>query len=75
MGFYNEKEAKRLFKELPFYIVSIKKPYIKRLNNIDILRELRFYNELNTVKTLKAFRGYARSYSIEKQVQKIHQFN
>ena len=39
----------------------IEKPYIKRLNNIDMLRELPFYNELNISKTSKAFKGYARS--------------
>ena len=65
MSFGDEKEAKRLFKELPFYNASIEKPYVKCLNNIDILRELPFYDELSIVKTLKAFRGYARSYSIE----------
>ena len=43
----------------------IEKPYIKCLNNIDMLRELPFYNELNISKTSAAFKGYARSYSIE----------
>ena len=43
----------------------VEKPYIKCLNNIDMLRELPFYNELNTSKTSAAFKGYARSYSIE----------
>ena len=32
------------FKELPFYNVSIDKPRIKRLKNIDLLAELRFYD-------------------------------
>ena len=45
MSFRDEKEAKRLFEELPFYNPSIKKSYIKRLNNIDMLRELPFYDE------------------------------
>ena len=65
MCFWDRKEVKRLFKELPFYNASIEKPYIKRLNNIDLLRKLLFYNESNILKTLKAFRGYARSYRIE----------
>ena len=65
MRFWDEKEAKRLFKEFPFYNASIEKPYIKPLNNIDILHQLPFYNELNIVKTPKAFKGYERSYSIE----------
>ena len=30
-----------------------------------MLHELSFYDELNVVKTTKAFRRYARSYSIE----------
>ena len=46
MGFWDEKEATRLFKKLPFYNALIEKPYIKRLNNIDMLRGLPFYNEL-----------------------------
>ena len=31
------------FKELPFYNVSIEKPKIKRLTNINLLAELPFY--------------------------------
>ena len=38
MSVWNEKEAKRLFKELPFYNAFIEKPYNKRFNNIDMLR-------------------------------------
>ena len=48
-----------LLKEHLFYNVTIKKPYIERFNNIDVL------NELISVKISKAFRRYARSYSIE----------
>ena len=32
---------------------------------MDLLVELPFYNELNVVKTSKAFRGYAKSYDNE----------
>ena len=32
------------FKKLPFYNVSIKKPKIKRLKNIDLLAEQPFYD-------------------------------
>ena len=64
MSFSDEKEAKRLFDKLPLHAL-IKKPYIKYLNNIDLLCEPPFYNELNIVKTSKAFRGYTRSYSTE----------
>ena len=65
MSFWDEKEAKKLFKELPFYKNPIEKPYINHLNYIDMLCELPFYDELNIVKISKAFKGYARSYSIE----------
>ena len=53
-----------MFKELPFYNASIEKPYIKGLNNIELLRELPFYG-FSIVETSKVFRGYARSHSIE----------
>ena len=53
------------FKELPFYDKLIKKPKVKRLNNIDLLSELPFYEELNVIKTNHAFRGYAMSYKTE----------
>ena len=57
-----------MFKELPVYNALIEKPYIKHLNNnnIDMLRELPFYDKLNIVKASKTFKGYARSYSTEK---------
>ena len=77
----HEKEVKRSFKELPFYGPLIEKPYTllgyldplaveqqwatKRLDDVDMLRELPFYDELNIVQTSKAFKGYARSYSFE----------
>ena len=54
-----------MFKELPFYNTFIEKPYIKRLNNIGLLYELPFYDELNIAKTSKTFKGYETSYSIE----------
>ena len=47
---FDEKEVKRLLQELPFYNVPIEKPYIKRLNNIDLLHELPLYNELGIAK-------------------------
>ena len=33
MNLWDEKEAKRLFQELPFYNTFIEKPHIKRLKN------------------------------------------
>ena len=53
------------FKELPFCNVSIDKPKIKRLKNIDLLTELPFYDQLNIIKTDHAFVGYAMSYKVE----------
>ena len=65
MSFWDEKEAKRLFQELPFDNVLIEKPRIKRAKNIDLLHELPFYGELSIVKISQAFKRYARSYAIE----------
>ena len=53
------------FKELPFYNVSIDKPKIKRLTNINLLAELPFYEQVSVIKTDQAFSGYARSYKVE----------
>ena len=59
------------FKELSFYNVSIEKPKIKRLKNIDLLAELPFYNQLNIIRTDHAFSGYAMSYKVEKVDKKM----
>ena len=53
------------FKEMPFYKKPIEKPKIKRLKNIDLLSELRFYEELSIIKTNHAFEGYAMSFKVE----------
>ena len=53
------------FKEIPFQNKYIDKPKIKRLKNIDLLSELPFYEELNVIKTDRAFKEYAMSYKIE----------
>ena len=37
IGFWDEKEAKRLFQEPSVYDVPSEKPNIKRLNNADLL--------------------------------------
>ena len=65
MSFWDEKEAKRLLQELPFYNVLIEKPRIKRVKNIDLLHGLPFYDELSIVKISQAFKRYARSYKVE----------
>ena len=38
---------------------------VKKLNNVQLLKELPFYDELSIVKNKTAFRGYALSYKIE----------
>ena len=53
------------FKELPFYNNPIEKPKIKRLNDINLLAELPFYEQLSIIKTNQAFEGYAMSYKVE----------
>ena len=61
--------------ELPFYNVSIEKPKIKRLSDINLLAELPFYERLNIIKTDEAFSGYARSYKVEIVKKKILLYN
>ena len=51
--------------ELPFFNVSIDKPKIKRLKNIDLLAELPFYDQLNIIRTEHEFSGYEMSYKVE----------
>ena len=46
-------------------ILSIDKPKIKHLKNIDLLAELPFYNQLNIIRTEHAFNGYEMSYKVE----------
>ena len=52
-------------KELPFYNVSIDKPIIIPLKNVNLLAELPFYDQLNKIRTDHAFSGYAMSYKVE----------
>ena len=52
-------------KELPFYNVSIDKPIIIPLKNVDLLAELPFYDQLNKIRTDHVFSGYAMSYKVE----------
>ena len=53
------------FKELPFFNVSIAKPKIKRLSNINLLAELPVHNQLSIIKTDQAFSRYVRLYKVE----------
>ena len=58
-------DANKIFKILPFYNSYIEGPKVKKINNVQLLKELRFYDELNIVKNKNAFSGYARTYRIE----------
>ena len=59
------RDESEIFKILPFYNTLIEKPKIKKLNNVQSLKELPFYDELSIVKNKNAFSGYARNYKIE----------
>ena len=50
---------------MPFYDNFIGRPEIKKLSNVELLKELPFYDELSIVKNNSAFSGYARSYKFE----------
>ena len=63
------------FKELPFYNKPIKKPKVKHLKTIDQLIELPFYEQLDLIKTDRAFSGYAMSYKVEIIEKKIQLYN
>ena len=58
-------DANKIFKDLPFYDTYIEKPKVKKSSNIQLLKELPFYDELSIVKNKTAISGYARSYKIE----------
>ena len=46
-------DESEIFKILPFYDSYIEKPEIKKLNNVELLKELPFYDELSIVKNCK----------------------
>ena len=58
-------DESEIFKILPFYNSYIERPKIKKLNNVQLLKELPFYDELTIVKNKTASSGYAVSYKIE----------
>ena len=58
-------DANKMFQVFRFYNTSIEKAKFKKLNNIELLKELPLYDELSIVKTKTAFSGYAQSYKIE----------
>ena len=58
-------DANKIFKILPFFNTYIKKPEVKNLNNVQLLKELPFYDKLSLVENKTVFSGYAQSYEIE----------
>ena len=58
------------FKEVPFCNIYSEKLNIKRLEKIDFLPELPFYEELNVIKTKNALKGCAMSYKVESAEEK-----
>ena len=58
-------DANKIFQLLPFYDSYIEKPQVKKLNNVQLLKALPFYDKLSIVQNNTAFSGYARSYKIE----------
>ena len=58
-------DESEIFKILPFYSSHIDQPKIKKINNVQLVKELPFYDELSIVKNKTAFSGYARSYKKE----------
>ena len=58
-------DANKIFKILQFYGTYIEKCDIKKLNNVELLKEIPFYDELSIIKNKTAFSGYRRSYKIE----------
>ena len=58
-------DASKIFQIFLFYNTYIDKPDIKKLNNVELLKQLPFYDELSIVKNNAAFSGSAQSYKIE----------
>ena len=58
-------DANKIFQVLPFYNTFIEKLDVKKLNNVQLLKELPFLDELSIVKNKTAFSSYGRSYKIE----------
>ena len=48
-----------------FITLFIEVPKVKKLNNVELLKELPFYDELSILKNKTAFSGYDQSYKIE----------
>ena len=62
MHWDTNKESLRI---LPFYNTFIEVPKVKKISNVELLKELPFYDELSIVKNKTAFSGYTQSYKID----------
>ena len=51
-------DANKIIRALPFYNTYIEKPEVKKLNNVELLKELPFYDELSVVKNKKNYLVY-----------------
>ena len=56
---------KKLLQEQPFYKQPIKNRRIKKLSNLELLRELSFFDDINILRNERAFTGYAETYKVE----------
>ena len=56
---------KKLLSEQPSYKQPIKDHALKKLSIYELLRELRFYDDINIFRKERAFRGYAETYKVE----------
>ena len=57
-------DANKIFQILSFYNTFIS-PGVKKLSEVELLKELPFYDELSIVKNKTALSGYAQSYKTE----------
>ena len=60
-----KKKQKDCLKNNHFVMFQLKKTKFKKLNNVDTLSKLPFYDKLNIIKTAKTLKTYAKSYSFE----------
>ena len=59
------RDESEIFKILPFYNSYIRRPKIKKLSNVRLLKELPFYDDLDIVKNKTVFSVYLRTYKVE----------
>ena len=57
--------TKKLLSKQSFYKQPIKNPSNKKLSNFELLRQLPFYDNINTSRKEKAFKKYAETYEVE----------